>query len=97
MNKLAYANGNIAIPYIHDDKILIGIYKITKNLQVPATVISAINIKFTEGEFISPLNMALFFNDAELFISEFSGPMKSYQIHDYPVLHVTNHLGDLKN
>jgi hypothetical protein len=49
VNKLAYANGNIAIPYIHDDKILIGIYKVTKNLQVPATVISAINIKVTEG------------------------------------------------
>ncbi|CAK68643.1 unnamed protein product (macronuclear) [Paramecium tetraurelia] len=98
INKIA-TNGNyIAIPYFNDNALLVGLYK--KSASIPTTIISGTYLQYIQGQHISPLNMALFFdlsNEKSLYASELSGPLKSYALLDSPIITFNNQNGDLKN
>ncbi|CAK68644.1 unnamed protein product (macronuclear) [Paramecium tetraurelia] len=107
MNKLAIQNQNLqlAIPYYQKDQIVVAVYNIDIIIENPfATVVPTISVGtyevyYSEGQWLSPLNLAVFFSKkgSILFVSQLQGPLQSYGIYKSPILTLKNQDRDLKS
>ncbi|CAD8121096.1 unnamed protein product [Paramecium sonneborni] len=98
INKIAVNSNYIAIPYFNDNSLLIGLYQ--KSSVSPMTIVSGTYLQYYQGQFLSTLNMALFFDlqqQEQLYASELTGPLNSYTLQNSPIILFNNKNGDLKS
>ncbi|CAD8171962.1 unnamed protein product [Paramecium pentaurelia] len=107
LNKLAIHNKylQLAIPYRNENQIIVAVYDIdivtTNDFSaiVPTISVGTYTIFYEQAQWISPLNLAMFFakQDKILFVSQLQGPLQSYGIYRSPILILKNQDKTLKS